>query len=38
MMVKFDEEVLKSNPVVKLASGQETEEELIKSELDIRSL
>lgn len=39
MMVKFDEEeVLKSNPAEKLASSQEIEEDLIKSELDIRSL
>lgn len=39
MMVKSDEEeVLKSYPAEKLASSQETEEDLIKSELDIRSL
>lgn len=39
MMVKSDEEeVLKSYPAEKLASSQETEEESIKSELDIRSL
>ena len=39
MMVKSDEEeVLKSYPAEKLASSQETEEDSIKSELDIRSL
>lgn len=39
MMVKSDEEeVLKSYPAEKLASSQETEEDLIKSELNIRSL
>ncbi len=39
MMVKSDEEeVLKSYPAEKLASSPETEEDSIKSELDIRSL
>lgn len=39
MMVKSDEEeVLKSYPAEKLASSQETEEDSVKSELDIRSL